>query len=412
MNKIFIFIIILKISFFRQLCFGSFSDLSELSSALATLANISQNSKPNHNGSQMPDCFFDTDFFSKLLERTKSVQLKAKLVEDVKKLQQLPTYEQQLAKYLLHFLFENKEFSARYLKGGLYPDYNFTAISHYLFADGSTDLITRILLAVTLVSDIEKNWILNEEIGIASLAGGYLLQDYILIKALNFRGYKKIRIYVIDPTNNTNNLEAIIKNDRSLKEADIRIEHYINTYQFLSGKVKAINLCYLVSPTGYAPIMRPTIKELLNGHLINVLQIGGAPKRRIRFYIPYDRNSSFGSSDFDVDQNFVKDIIKNINKSLRLQSDSSGIIDAFIDLEKMYPKNLYVVDDIMLDFYDIINHSSIKNCLGYMALEDQVRHYQNIQDEPYWALHYKIGDEAKNEIIWAYNSDKKSFEQL
>jgi len=413
MNKILIFVGI-KLSFLGQICFGSLSDLSELHSVLTSLANTHQNQNPTQKDDLIPDYFSDPDFFTKLVEKTTDVRLKRKLTGDIKKLEQLPTSQQQLAKYLLHFLFENKGFSDRYLNGGLYPDYSFTLRDDDLFANGSTDLIARILLVVTMVSDIEKHWKPNEEIGIVSLAGGYLLQDYILIKALNFMGYNKIKIYVIDSKDHTNNLQAIIKNDASLKEDDISIEHYPNTSQFLSSGRKAINVCYLVSPTGDAPGKISNIKDQLNGHMVNLLRVGRAPERSISFYIPYDHKFSFAKSDLTVDPTFVKDIIKNLNESLNPQFSDSSITNAFVAFEKKYPTNLYGVDDIMLDFYDIIKHSSAKNCLGYMALGDQIRQYQNVKDEPYWALNYKIkiSDQDKLGIVWEYNSDKNRFEQF
>lgn len=398
--------------FFSQVSLGTATDLSNLSSSLIQLSNLHKKIEPVH--CDQPSYLSDPDLYEKLLERTNTPAVKEKLRRGIEELKALPTEFEQLAKYLLHFLFEHKPLAARYRRDGAYPNLVYQIGQNQISADYSTDLITRILIAVNVVRDVRSTWLPTDQICIVSLAGGYLLQDYIIIKALFFSGYNNIKVSVIDYGNSTNELEEIIKKDKSLCNLKFATTYHRTTTQFFSkanSESLAINACCLVSPTIVSPNKIPgtALKKMLDDREINFLKIGNVLERSIRFYIPNNMNYIIAKSDIGVDTSFVKKIIEQLNQSLM---NHKSLPNAFVELGKSYSEDLYVADDIMLDFYDIIKNSSLKNCFGYMAFEDKLNRYSDLKDEPYWALNYNIKDKAEYAIIWTYNSDKMRFEQL
>lgn len=386
-------------AYFNNLLCTIYNPLAELNSTLTSLGNIYQTRsevKP-----QEPEYLSDPNFFNMLLEKTKNAKLQNKLRIDIEKLRLLSPENQKLARYLLHLLFENESFARLYRNGGADPNFNYKIGEYYVYADGSTDLVTRILLVINIVNDIQNNWPMNDEIGIVSLAGGELLQDYILIKALSFTGYNKINLSVIDFTDHTKDLKKIIKNDETLGHLTIKINYYHDTEIFLSNAgtdEMSINVCYLVSATHTGPRLIPQtskISTLLARDKINLLRIGEQDNPSIIFYIPYNNKNSFINC-------FYFKLIIDINTLL---SENDNLADAFDGLQQIYPDSTYAGDDIMVDFYDIIKNSKLKPCFGYIALSDKITEYKNVQDTPYYKLNY---DHSMG-IIWAYNPTKKRF---
>lgn len=403
-NDIFCYLLplLILLTYFHNFKAANYDVLAELNSTLIALASLSQ-VKPAIS-SQEPEYLSDPNFFNMLLGKTKNAKLQDKLRKYIEKLQQLSPENQKLAKYLLHFLFENESFARLYRNGGADPNYNYEVGEYYVYAAGSTDLVTRILLVINIVNDIKNNWSKETEIGIASLGAGDLLQDYILVKALYFSGYANLRLIVIDPNvNHTKDLEEIIKQDTDLRNINFKSKYYKDTGQFISNAGKnerAVNICYLVSPTN--PGLSPTpktlkVSEVLKNHRINVLRIGSQDDPSIVFYIPYNSELTFAKS-------FSILLIGDINQLLKKNND---LMEAFDGLQDLYPENLYNGDNILLDFYDIIKNSKLKNCIGYIAFESNITEFKDVQATPHYQLNYKSGKQGGS--IWIYNPDKKRF---
>lgn len=370
---------------------SDFYSLAILNSTLAALENISRTG-------------FEENFFDKLLKKTINVQVRNRLNNGIEQIKNRSSRQQELAKYLLRFLFENEDFERNFFSGK-FPIFEYKIGDAFLYADNTTDFITRILLALNIVQDIQNSWDIGQQVRIVSLGGGRLLQDYILLKALYFSGYTNLGLFVIDPgENHTADLKKIVEKDEQFKNL-IEVEYYKNTYQFIKSGQKAINICYLVSPTGGALVDIKNVANRLKNGEVNWIRIGESPMEQIRFYFPYEFNNAFAKA---IDKNSGSASIVYINHYL-LMREEQRFIYVFGVLERL-GKFFSTADDIMLDFYDIIKSSSLKHCFGYKAFQDTLTSYYNVKNEPYWTLNYDIVGKAENEIIWKYDPDKKQFE--
>lgn len=306
----------------------------------------------------------------------------------------------EIAHFLLTLLFQNEKFKETLFE---YKDLDWTP---------TTTVETRILLIIKIVNQLERLYtIKTRKISIVSVGSGKLLQEYLLLRALLFRGFKAIELNTVDPAANHLSEVSLLLAEDNLKEG-ISLSHFNSSFHFITEKQRdphyKTDVCFMVSyQTGSWVTIKEDVAQMVarRGYNFVKFELGSRFSPAIELLIPYDVNQSFLRANTTVDSEQTASFVAVLNKEIRTTGGDTlkGIVNTILT-NTLSPSNIGT-NMIWISFFDIIKTTGQTNTLSYAAISDFIDEFVLVDQFPYWDL---IPQDSPK-VIWPYHPETQEF---
>lgn len=242
--------------------------------------------------------------------------------------------------------------------------------------DVTTDIPTRIILNIKITDNLEQFYPdKNQKVSIVSVGAGWLLQEYLLLRALIYRGFKNIGFSAIDPISNIDKLKTTFSLEGLEKclqptgdnECNILIEHFRSAGEFIAQKIAQANyktdVCLMVSPPMGSAAEDET-KEIIEGiknKSLNEISFYHGWENIITLRVPYNITQSFLSTRPSTQAEFIERFINTINQEVMENSLTTGL-ENIINRKDVF-RWIFGKNDIWLSFFEIIKITGTPNTI-------------------------------------------------